>query len=262
MKRTHVFEFEDAPWFPAWIRNPMTNLIVVLSRLLGVPQVMSGLVRKALDEAGTNQVVDLGSGGGGTMPDVLEALGGDTTLVLTDLHPNAEAAARLNQLARVTYHPSPVDATDLAQAPPGLKTMTNCFHHMRPEQARKILQSAQDSRQPLLVYEMGDNMVPFPVWVLLLPISLPIVFLMALALTPKANPTLKTLVFTYLIPVIPACYAWDGQASMPRIYTPEDLDELLVGLDAPDYRWTKGPALKEDGKKLGSYLLGMPVTIR
>lgn len=260
MKRTHVFEFEDAPWFPAALRNPMTNLIVVLSRLLGVPQVMSALVRDALAEAGTDQIVDLGSGGGGTMPDVLEALGrDDVSLVLTDLHPNAEASARLNALDRVTYHPTPVDATDLARAPAGLKTMTNCFHHMRPEQAKRILRSAQDSRQPLLVYEMGDNLLPLPVWVLLLPISLPLVFLTALALTPKAKPTLQTLVLTYLIPIIPACYAWDGQASMPRIYTPEDLDELLVGLDAPDYRWTKGVAHKEGGGKLGSYLLGMPV---
>ena len=71
--------------------------------------------------------------------------------------------------------------------------------------------------------------------------------------------TPQQLVFTYLIPLIPLFYAWDGQASMPRIYWLEDLEELLEGLEDPGYTWEKGHGTSKRGGKLGTYLLGMPV---
>ena len=200
------------------------------------------------------------------MPDVIEAVRANpktsqVRLTMTDLYPNPEAVARFNRdgESHLSYAPDAVDATDLAHTPAGLKTMVNCFHHMRPQQARAILASAQRSRQPLLIYEMGDNKIPFALWVVALPISLPIVFITCLVLTPMVRPlTFRQLFFTYLVPVIPAFYAWDGQASMPRIYTSEDLDELIEALPAGGYRWTKGPALSDSGRALGHYLLGLP----
>lgn len=72
------------------------------------------------------------------------------------------------------------------------------------------------------------------------------------------NLTFKQVLFTYLIPIIPICYAWDGQASLPRMYAMNDLDVLLKGLHSANYSWRKGPALKANGKPLGTYLLGMP----
>ena len=35
MKRIHLFEFEDLPWFPNWLRTCMTRYIVTIHRLLG-----------------------------------------------------------------------------------------------------------------------------------------------------------------------------------------------------------------------------------
>lgn len=46
---------------------------------------------------------------------------------------------------------------------------------------------------------------------------------------------------------------------MPRLYTLKDMDELLEGLDSPDYRWGKGQAKTESGRRLGTYLFGLPV---
>ena len=63
----------------------------------------------------------------------------ETSLLLTALYPNGDAIAALDGTANghVRYERNSVDATDLASAPTGLKTMVNCFHHMRPEQASK-----------------------------------------------------------------------------------------------------------------------------
>lgn len=241
----------------------MTSVLAALARAIGVVPVLGALVSRVLREQRIERVVDLGSGAGGVMPDVIEEVRADPAtagarLTMTDLYPNLDAVERLEG-GHVTYVREPVDATDLANAPPGLKTMVNCFHHMRPDQARAILASAQASKQPLLVYEMGENELPFWLWVLLLPIALPIVYLSCFLLTLRVRPlTPRQLFFTYVIPLVPLCYAWDGQASMPRLYTFEDLDELLEGLPTDGYRWEKGHAKTESGRALGTYLLGTP----
>ena len=72
---------------------------------------------------------------------------------------------------------------------------------------------------------------------------------MVLFMTPFVKPlTWRQIVFTYLIPIIPICYAWDGQASMPRMYALKDLDHMLEGLGSGNYTWQKGHAIKKNGK--------------
>jgi hypothetical protein len=265
MKRVHVVEFEDLSWFPAWLRNCMTNVLVVFVRMVGASNALAALISRISKEQNLKTVVDLGSGGGGIMPDVLEKLRSEpatreTALVMTDLYPNADALERFNneETPYIRYLSSPVDAADLSSGPDGLKTMVNSFHHMRPEVARSILKSAHDARQPLLIYELAESRLPFPLWLIGLAIGLPLVALMCMLLTPFVRPlTAKQLFFTYVVPIIPLFFAWDGQASMPRLYSFDDMDELLDGLNSRGYRWEKGHAM-EDGKRRGTYLLGLP----
>lgn len=266
MKRIQLFEFEDYKWFPSWLRTCMTNLIMVLHRMMGLSEVLAYLIARVLQEKGLSKIVDLGSGSGGAMPEVLKALHKidglqQVELVMTDLYPNMEVAKRFNENSedKISYLETPVNATELHSAPMGLKTMVNSFHHMPPEAARKILESAVQSKQPILIYEMAENKLPTIVWALFLPFGLIILMLMTLFMTPFVKPlTWRQLVFTYLIPIIPVCYAWDGQASMPRIYSFDDLDELLQGLETPDFYWEKGFAKKGNGKNAGTYLVGYP----
>ncbi len=244
----------------------MTNLIVVLARAIGVTPVLASLVSRTLKQQEIEQIVDLGSGGGGVMPDVLARVRetpatSRARLAMTDLYPNLDAIDTFNQpgAPEIRYLRDPVDATDFSSSPQGLRTMVNCFHHMRPPMARAILKSAHDSGEPILIYEMAGTKMPFVMWLLGLPLALPLVALTALLLTPFVRPlTFRQIFFTYVIPLVPIFYAWDGQASMPRLYSLADMDELLEGLDSPRYRWEKGPAPTEKGKTLGIYLLGVP----
>ncbi|MEM9382165.1 MAG: hypothetical protein AAGB93_19575 [Planctomycetota bacterium] len=267
MKRRHVFEFEDQAWFPGWLRDGMTRILVVFSRALGATDALGRLVGRAAEEQRVDAVVDLGSGSGGVMPEVVASLrggGADLHLTMCDLYPNQDAIRAFNREggpAHLRYLPEPVDARDLRSAPPGLKVMANSFHHMRPEDAAAILSSAQSARQPLLIYELADNRIPFPLWCLGLVVGLPLVALSALALTPFVRPlSARQLLFTYVVPLLPLAYAWDGQASMPRIYGLDDLEVLLARLDdSSDYVWEKGEAPTDRGRSVGIYLLGMPV---
>ena len=266
MKRIQLFEFEDFTWFPSWIRTSMTNLIIVLHKMVGTKEVLISLLNDIKKRHNFNQIVDLGSGSGGPMIPTIQAMnekkeGQPVQLLLTDLHPNATLVQQINdsQLKNINYHSTPVDATDLTNAPKGLKTMVNSFHHIPPKAAKSILKSAQDSREPFFIYEMAENKIPLLAWWLFLPLSLVILILMTLFMTPAVRPlTWKQVVFTYLIPIIPIFYAWDGQASLVRMYTFDDIKMLLSDIETDDYTWEMAPAKKENGKTSGYYVLGLP----
>lgn len=263
MKRVQLFEFEDYDWFPQIWRNSMTNVLINLNKLLGTPQIMSKLIQQTLEESGEKRVVDLGSGSGGAMPVIYEELrkkGVDYELLMTDYHPNPQAVEKFSKNGdpKLNYHPESVDARNLENAPKGLKTMVNSFHHMPPKHAKAILQSAQENKETILLYEIAENNISIVAWWIMLPFSLVITAVMFMIMTPFTRPlTWHHLLFTYVIPVLPIFYAWDGQASLPRMYTMSDIEEL-IGEVPGDYSWKKGRAVDEKGKRRGTYVIGMP----
>lgn len=260
MKRIHLFEFEDQPWFPNWIRTCITRYIVTIHKLLGSAEVLADLIARALKHASSPRVVDLCSGSGGPLMDVIPILKEKhgvegLSITFTDLYPNLAAARAINGqgMPGVSYLTTPVDAARLGTDQPGVRSMVCSMHHMKPEVARSILQDARDARQPICIFEISDNSQPL--WTLL--ISVPLNIIMVLLVTPWVRPmSWRQLVFTYLIPILPLVIAWDGAVSNVRTYTLEDMGELLKGLESPDYLWEKG-LIEGRGKKL--YLLGLPV---
>lgn len=264
MKRVQLFEFEDQSWFPDTFRISLTRLIMVLHKLTGLSPVIKKELDDMISKTGSRSVVDLGSGAGGAMEDVYKLYQSENENVqftLTDLYPNKKTIDRINTEygEGLKYYEGSVNAADLKNTPEGIKTMVNSFHHMPPAVAKSILRSAKENAQPIMIYEMAENKIPFLVWLLFLPISLVILMIMVLFMTPFVKPLkVEQLIFTYLIPLIPMAYAWDGQTSLPRIYTMKDLDELLSDLHSDDYVWEKGPAINSKGKQQGYTLKGYP----
>ena len=74
MGRIHLFEFEDLPWFPNWLRQSLARLIVVMHRILGTPDEIAKFVEQIAEKTGQRKVVDLCSGSGGPMPVVFDKL--------------------------------------------------------------------------------------------------------------------------------------------------------------------------------------------
>ncbi len=260
MKRIHLFEFEDFPWFPEWLRRCMTRLILVMHNLLGTSEKVADLIAKVLRKSESSTILDLCSGSGGPMPEVLQILHDrygmrNVSLTMTDLYPDFKMAKELNgdEENNITYKTIPVDAVQLDGTTGGLRTMIGSFHHMRPAEARKILVAAQENREPICVFELSGNSTPVGLWWIAFPIN----FFMTFFITPMVRPmTWQQLLFTYLIPIIPLCFGWDGAVSNARTYTLEDLDELLQGMESDQYEWEKGTF---DGKTSQIYLLGRPI---
>ncbi|MFD2998760.1 hypothetical protein ACFS7Z_00165 [Pontibacter toksunensis] len=232
-----------------------------MHRILGTNQELADLVSKALKYSSKPSIIDLCSGSGGAMIEVARVLKEDyqiqnLTLTLTDLYPNKELANNINQDTRggISYISTSIDATNIPSDLLGVRTMVCSFHHMKPGTARTILKNAKDMKQPICIYEISDNSFPILLWWIALPLN----FLMALLITPFVRSlTWKQILFTYLIPLVPIFFAWDGAVSNARTYTLKDLDILLKGLDEEeDYKWEKG---KITGRAKKIFLLGAPV---
>ncbi|TYA78439.1 hypothetical protein [Seonamhaeicola marinus] len=266
MKRKELFEFEDFNWFPESIRTGLTNLILVFHKMMGTTEVLATLIGNLRAQLKFDTIVDMGSGSGGPMPNVVKAMNENSSdtilnLLLTDLHPNKALVEKINNdtIDYISYREKPLNALDFSEIPSGLKTMIASFHHMSPRNAKQILKTASDNKQPIFIFELAKNNVPFVAWLLLLPLSLSILIIMSLVMTPfSKNLTFTQLLFTYIIPIIPIAYAWDGQASLMRTYSFNDINTLLADIREPNFTWEINEAVKPNGKKMGYYILGYP----
>lgn len=257
MKRVHLFEFEDLKWFPNWIRICMTRLIMVMHKKFKTSEDMATLLAKLIKRTNKTKIIDLCSGSGGPMLDTISQLVSvhkieNIELVLTDLYPNLEDAKRINQTNDcISYRTIPLDATNLDNDIKGILTMVGSFHHMKPNLAKSILREAQRKEQPICIMEINKKF-PITLWWLFIPLSA----ILCLFITPAVRPlTIKQIIFTYLIPIIPICFAWDAVITSGRIYRMDDLNTLLEGLKNDNYTWEKG-IIKGSSEKI--YLLGYP----
>ena len=256
MKRIHLFEFEDQSWFPSWLRTCITKMIIPIHRLLGTSQSIAEILVPPLRSSGLNRIIDLCSGSTGPMIEVFKEIKSregmeELTLSLTDLYPDQKLAN--SDLGKgIQYHPESIDATDIPKTLNGFRTIICGFHHMKPDVAKSILASAQKDKSPILIFEISDNSPPILLSFLALPINVVMGFIVSAFVRPF---TWQQFLFTYLIPIIPLTFAWDGAISNMRTYTLSDLDELLQGFESKDYTWRKG-IIKKKAKMI--YLLGMP----
>jgi hypothetical protein len=259
MKRMQLFEVEDFSWFPNFLRQYMTVYLVTVHRLFRTPESIAPLLLRLLKKHGTHQVLDLCSGGGGPMLTVARLLREQyhepVQLTLSDLYPNMTMAQDINASGQnwLRYEMKPVDAGRVDDTKQGVRTMICSFHHMPPKVAKKILTDAFQKRQPLCIFEISDNSHPKFLWWTAFPVGIILVMLV----TPWVRPlTLRQLFFTYVIPLLPICIAWDGAASNARTYTEADLKAMLQDLTAPDYAWEIGTVRQKRNPSPMLYLLG------
>lgn len=262
MQRIHSFEFEDFHWFPNLLRTLMTRYLVAIHKMLGTGPTLSDLMEKVLKQAGSTQIVDLCSGGGGPMEEVMTILHNrgltDLKMTMTDLYPNKAAAKRINaEDGQIRYKTDPVNAADVSGELNGLRTMICSLHHMPPTVAKDILKDAMEDNQPICIYEISDNSIPHWIAWISFPINLIMVLIISLAVRPM---TWQQVLLTYFIPVLPLLIAWDGTISNMRTYTVQALAELTNDLKSESYNWDFGTIDGRGGKKV--YLTGTPTGAR
>jgi len=252
MRRLHLFEFGDQPWFPQVLRDAETAYLAVGYRLLPLARLWAERISSVLDPGAPVEIVDLCSGSGGPMPLIigeLEARGHEGRATLTDLYPNLKSAAH----PHIVWLAEPVDARRVPPMLAGVRTMFSAFHHFRPDAAKAILKDAFDRRRAICILESGSGTLAGLISMVGVPLAV-------LALMPWARPfRWAYLLFTYILPLIPLIVLWDGSVSMLRTYTPELMKKLTHDLQASDYVWEIG-RIQVRGIVGGlPYLIGRPI---
>jgi hypothetical protein len=253
--RLQLFELEDLSWFPRTIRDLATDYLQFVERRFALHEPTVPLLRDVLERSTATRVVDLCSGGGGSVVCTYEALldsGLNVPFTLTDKYPNLPAFRCLSALhpSGILYVADSIDAMAVPRNFEGLRTMFNAFHHFAPESARRVLRCAVEARQPIVIFEIPERSLAAIFPLLFTPI-------LVAAATPFMRPfRWRRLLWTYLIPLVPITSWWDGVVSQLRAYTAKEMLELAQGLD--DYDWRAGRV--EIRGKLGhvTYLLGNP----
>lgn len=257
MRRLQLVELHDLEWFPAAWRDTFTDFMAFYAELFRPYRQVHPLVADALRHTGSRRLIDLCSGGGATVlalkPALDAALGTPLRITLTDKYPNLEAfaAAARRFPGEVDFVASAVDATAVPAELDGFRTLVGSLHHFPPHVARGILEDAARKRRGLVVLELTERRLFL--WLLPLLVTPFLVW----CLTPFIRPlTLRRLLWTYLLPVVPFVAVVDGFVSVLRSYKPEELLALTAGLEE-GYCWTSG-RVRSIGAARIPYLLGWP----
>ena len=232
MARIHFFEFEDLKWFPSFLRNYGTDFLQFLANKTKMYQPIIPVIQKGIDKSDHNQIIDLGSGGGGGMIWLNEELlkaNTELKIILTDYYPNIDAFEYTKkQAGNFEYIKEPVDARNVPEELKGLRTMFLSLHHFKPEDARLILQNAIDSKNGIAIFEAQERSVLSLIAMFFSPLTV-------LFTTPFIRPfRFKRLLFTYIIPIVPLFVWWDGMVSSLRTYSIKEMQQLVDSLENKD----------------------------
>lgn len=255
MQRRQLVELEDLPWWPRLFRDAATDYLVTAIRHAKVYVGLVPRLADAITRCGTNQIVDLCSGGGGPWADLLPALrasGLSLTVCLTDKFPNQTALRRLaDNTPGLRFEAESVSATAVSPGLAGLRTVFTAFHHFPPNVAREILAAAVRDRQGICIAEAGPRRLASLAMQLLVPLAV-------LLMTPAIRPfRWSRLFWTYLVPVLPLAIMFDGVVSCLRTYTPDEM--LAMGQEVgADYDWISGYERAPGSPLPVPYLIGTP----
>ena len=256
MGRVHLVEFEDLEWFPKPIRNYMTDFLQFVANKFDFYKTITPILKKGVEASGTNQIIDLASGGGGGWLKLSEHIAEempDVKVRLTDFYPNINAFERTQSINPTvfTFEKKSVNALDVPQDLNGLRTQFLSLHHFRPKDAQQIFQNAVDAKSPIAVFEAQKRSVGDFIKFFFSPINV-------LLLTPFIRPfSIGRIVFTYLIPVVPLFAWWDGLVSVLRTYSERELKEMISKVENSDsFEWDI--SFVKNGAVKIYYVLGVP----
>lgn len=257
MRRRQVIELEDFDACPRAIRDGGTDWLGFMANTTRAFDAVAPKIEAAMQAVGTDEVLDLCSGGGGPWRTLSETLRRTrpVRIELTDRFPNQGAFQAVAEASdgRVSFVSTSVDATDVPAERTGVRTMFNAFHHFPPELARRILADAVAKRRAIAIFEGVDRrFLPF--------FAMPLQAVMVLLLTPFMRPfKLSRMLLTYVLPAIPFIVMFDGAMSMLRMYLPDELEELVRSIPGHEaFDWDIGTT-PIPGVPIGiTHLVGIP----
>lgn len=229
MARIQAFEFCENPSTPRFIRESLIETLGSTLRSAGIYDPAAPLFAEFCRRTKCDSILDLGSGSGepvSVLVDSLQRQGVPSPrFYLSDLLPNIPAMTRVAERhpEHIRVIEEAVDATDVARKfKQPARTIISAFHHFPPELARGILADCARQRRAVFILEgfPRDLRALTPIFA---GAALPV---LANPFTSDKDRLLKAW-FTYVQPVIPVLGIWDAIVSVLRVYTEEELMEMV-----------------------------------
>lgn len=232
--RYQAFQWTNQPWMPKFLRKCADEYLDFLVGFMGINRPFLPLFQELFNLTKPNTVVVLnGMTGGGPafMASELRSMrGGHLTMTLSDDHLDKARALQIGELSGETLDSISSLATTVQG--PAVAVAINSFHRLSNEKAILTLKEVSEKFDGVLIAE-GNNRSPRQVFGMLIAVPA-LVFATAFFVPPFS---IKRLLFTYLIPLIPLVVVWDGIAALFRIFPPEDLLMLAEQAGRSDYEW-------------------------
>ena len=239
MRRAHGLELHEQEWMPETIRTALTEWLRAFWEYSRAATAIAPLLRTAILSSGAGRIVDLCSGRSGPAIPVQAELarsGVEVPVILTD-----------------KFGAIKIDARSVPAELTGMRTLFNSFHHVRPDEARRILEDACLGGQPIGVFEITSREWPKVL------MSFPASFIGCFLLLPRVRPVRASWwIFTWLIPVIPLVIGWDGLISHLRAYKRSEIEEMTRGLGGEEWTWEQGRVAAPRGGVTINYMIGRP----
>jgi hypothetical protein len=254
MRRLPLPEIEDQPWLPTVLRDAVTAFLRTITTWKRPFDAAGPVIASLLPLSPSSSrphVVDLCSGGGGALVDLMRRPGllpPDCSALLTDLYPNEPAYKFLEaQLpGRVKGVREPVDAAAVPRSLRGVRTLFNSLHHLPPSAVESCMRDAADAGEPFAAFEVVER---HPLALLTMAGGMPF---LPLLLVPFSRPLrLSTLFFTYVFPLVPLLAAFDGFMSCLRAYSMEELEEFCARGNKVEEE--RAAAAQGSGQKAAAY---------
>jgi hypothetical protein len=253
-----LFEIHEQPWFPQSLRDEFVDSLQMILEVTDTYLPIASLLRKRLEESGSQRVVDLCSGAGGPWPSLVRDFemhgAAPPEVLLTDKYPTTTKLQDVEfpTANHIHFLRDSIDATRVPKYLRGFRTLFNAFHHLNPAEARGLLQDSVNKRQAIGVFEAPARHTLTFLSIFLIPIG-------TWLFVPFRRPfRWSRLLWTYLIPVIPFVLLFDGVVSCLRAYSVGELQDMTSKIHSSGYRW-------EIGEKAGgwlplriTYLIGRP----
>lgn len=228
MRRLHLFEFCDQPWFGGVFREGFMDCLNQFNRVFRFYEGAARAFHNWSAQRGMLPVLDLASGGGDHIEMLLRgALRENITLpqiVLSDLYPQTNhfrsLVARWGE-KKVKFLGRPISALDTKDTEFRMRSCFSAFHHFDREQARLLIKDSLRNGDGLFIAECLHSG-----WLAAILIILGIIPSMCAPFFSERISFSKVF-FSTVLPIVPLIVVFDGLVSMLRLYSVPEIWELV-----------------------------------
>ncbi len=225
MRRYHFFEFCDQSWIPNFIRIGYMNNLNLIQKTFCPYQNVPALLLEWADENAINEFCDLASGGGEQISVLLEKSVKEFNLKfkLTDLYPQIKSYQDLQKKYGVSKIIYDTESISIFNLPKGEKNFTifSAFHHFDKYQAELIISDIATNYNSICIFEFTSRSLKD------LLSMIPAIFFNWISPFLSKKKSLTTIIFGFLIPIIPILVVFDGVISVLRSYKMEEIEKMI-----------------------------------